>query len=172
MAVQGSPCIAVIHHPLCITGPCDVQTPFTTAEAVERRPFSGPRPFVFDTEVPRKRHFLWKFTSVLLLAKTRVNELLRVQALGNGRGETLNVFQLLPSFLPSVSFIFLLQLFSCFYPSCSSIIVFLVLLHIRHMAVKWIAHYREVLCSYLSPETGFPSHWVFVAPFTTLSQVT
>ena len=102
VAVQGSPCIAVIHHPLCVTGLRDVQTSFTTAEAVERRPFSGPRPFVFDTEVPRKRHFLWKFTSVLLLAKTRVNELLRVLALGNGRGETLNVFQLLPSFLPSV----------------------------------------------------------------------
>ena len=77
-------------------------TSFTTAEADERRPFSGPRPFVFDTEVPRKRHFLWKFTSVLLLAKTRVNELLRVLALGNGRSETLNVFQLVPSFLPSV----------------------------------------------------------------------
>ena len=75
---------------------------FTTAEADERRNFSGSHSFLFDTEVPRKRHLLWKYTSVFLLAKTRVSELLRVLTLGNGRSETLNVFQLLPSFLPSV----------------------------------------------------------------------
>jgi hypothetical protein len=91
--------LSIIH---CALRTARCPTSFTTAEADERRPFSGSRPFVFDTEVPRKRHFLWKFTSVLLLAKTRVNELLRVLALGNGRSETLNVFQLLPSFLPSV----------------------------------------------------------------------
>ena len=148
-------------------------TSFTTAEADERRHFSGPRPFVFDTEVQRKRHFLWKFTSVLLLAKTRANELLRVLALGNGRSETLKVFQLLPSFLPSVPLFvsFLFCKFSCFYPSRSLIIVYLVLIHIRLVAVKLIAHYREVPCSYLSPEIGCPINRVFVAPFTTLSQV-
>jgi len=160
--------LSIIH---CALRTARCPTSFTTAEADERRPFSGPRPFVLDTEVPRKRHFLWKFTSVLLLAKTRVNELLRVPALGNGRSETLNAFQLLPSFLPSVSFIFILQLFSCLYPSSSLITVFLVLIHTLHVAVKWIAHYREVPCSYLSPETGSPSHRVFVAPFATWSQV-
>jgi hypothetical protein len=57
-----------------------------------------------------------------------------------------------------VSFIFLLQhFFSCFYPSCSLIIVFMALIRISHVAVRWIAHYREVPCSYLSPETGWPS---------------
>ena len=164
--VQWLPRIAVIQHPLRIKDHAMSKLHSQQQKLMNADPSQALVPLCSTTRFPECATFS-ESSLVLLLAKTLVNELLRVLAVGNGQSEILKVFQLLLSILPSVLLFpsFLFRKISSFYNSRFLIIVFLVLIRILHVAVKWIAHYREVPCSYLSPETGSPRHRVFVAPF-------